>query len=146
MDKQKVVKESTIQAPIMTVWKAITDADELSQWFFEIAEFRAEVGYEFKLVGEKDGKSYPTSCKIIEVVEGEKLVFTWRYDDIPGEQLVSFELFDLGEQCKFRVTHSGLERMLADNDEFDIDDTIEGWEIITKQLKQLIEGSKDFSL
>ena len=141
MDEHKVVKERIIQASIMEVWKAVTNADEMSQWFFEIADFRPELGFEFQLVGEKDGKEYSTSCKIIEVVEREKLVFTWRYDDFPGEQLVAFELIDMGESCKFRVTHSGLEKMLAEQDEFDIEDTIDGWEVLTQQLKQLVEGS-----
>jgi uncharacterized protein YndB with AHSA1/START domain len=141
MDEQKVVKERIIQAPVMAVWKAVTTAEEMSKWFFELHEFKAELGYEFQLIGEKDGKKYPTSCKIIEVVERERLLFTWRYDDFPGEQLVSFELFDMGESCKFRVTHSGLENMLADQDEFDIEDTIDGWEVLTQQLKQLVEAS-----
>jgi len=140
MDEQKVVKERIIQASVADVWKAVTTAEEMSQWFFELDDFKAKLGYEFQLMGEKDGKKYPTSCKIIEVIPEEKMIFTWRYDDFPGEQLVSFELFNLGESCKFRVTHSGLENMLVDQDEFDIKDTIEGWEIITKQLKQLIEA------
>ena len=141
MDEQRVIKESIIRAPIMTVWKAITNADELSQWFFEIAEFRAEVGYEFKLVGEKDGKSYPTSCKIIEVVEGMKLAFTWSYDEFPGEQIVAFELFDLGESSKVRLTHSGLENIPIDHTEFDYEDTVEGWDIlIGERLKEHVEG------
>lgn len=70
-----------------------------------------------------------------------KLAFSWSYDEFPDERIVTFELFDLGESCKVRLIHSGLENISADQDEFSYEDAVEGWEIlIGRQLKEHLEG------
>ena len=42
-----IVVEQTYDAPVSVVWKAITDKDEMCQWFFEaISDFEPRVGCE----------------------------------------------------------------------------------------------------
>jgi hypothetical protein len=67
-----VIQEVRVDAPVSKVWKAITDTDEMKQWYFDIKEFKPEVGFEFKYYGQKEGKKYPTSCRILEVKKERK--------------------------------------------------------------------------
>jgi len=45
MDKKIVVVERTYNAPIEKVWEATTNKDQMRQWYFEVSDFKAEVGF-----------------------------------------------------------------------------------------------------
>ena len=65
--------EKTYNAPIAKVWKAITDNNEMKKWYFDIADFKPEVGFEFQFTGEgKDGEKYIHLCKVTEVIKEKK--------------------------------------------------------------------------
>lgn len=146
MSASPVVIEVTLNAPSDRVWQAITDKDKMKQWYFEVPEFKPEVGFEFKYYGgEEGGKKYPTSCKILAVVPGRKLVHTWSFDEYPHETIVTFELFPEGDRTKLRLTHEGLDTMPAQYpDTVSAKNHQEGWTyIIGTSLKQFVEnGSK----
>ncbi len=65
---EAVVIERTFNAPVERVWKALTDVDEMRQWYFDLKEFRPEVGFEFEFVVEHEGMSYHHLCKVTEVL------------------------------------------------------------------------------
>lgn len=48
MKQEPFVIERTYNAPIKKAWKAITDKDKMKQWYFDIASFKPEVGFEFE--------------------------------------------------------------------------------------------------
>jgi len=126
------VIEQTYNAPIEKVWQAITDRDQMEQWYFKLAEFRPEVGFEFQFYGGTEEKSYLHLCKITEVIPGKKLTHSWRYDGYPGDSFVTFELlFDEGEnKTRLKLTHAGLETFPAEPD-FDKKNFAAGWTHIT---------------
>jgi uncharacterized protein YndB with AHSA1/START domain len=47
-----IIVERTYNAPIAKVWSAITDRDEMKKWYFDLAEFKPEPGFEFQFYGE----------------------------------------------------------------------------------------------
>ncbi|HYJ64426.1 MAG TPA: SRPBCC domain-containing protein, partial [Parafilimonas sp.] len=51
MNNESFVIERTYNAPVNKVWKAITDRDLMQQWYFNIAAFKPEVGFEFTFDG-----------------------------------------------------------------------------------------------
>jgi uncharacterized protein YndB with AHSA1/START domain len=104
-----LVIERTFDAPIATVWKAITDREEMKRWYFDLKEFKAEVGFEFQFTVEHEGFTYDHRCKILEVIPGKKLVHTWRYAGYAGDSQVTWELFAYGKQTRLRLTHEGLD-------------------------------------
>ena len=53
MNNEPFVIERTYNAPVEKVWKAITDNDLMKQWYFKIAAFKPEVGFEFSFDGGK---------------------------------------------------------------------------------------------
>src|SRR6478609_4315181 len=98
MNDSPFVIERTFNAPINTVWSAITDKDQMKKWYFDLPEFKPEVGFEFTFIGGTECNSYLHLCKITEVIEGRKLTHSWRYDGYEGNSFVTFELFEEGAQ------------------------------------------------
>ncbi|HEY4197670.1 MAG TPA: SRPBCC domain-containing protein [Mucilaginibacter sp.] len=140
MKAEPFVIERTLNAPSEKVWKAITDKDQMKQWYFDLAEFKPEVGFEFTFVGGSEEKSYVHLCKITEVVPGKKLQYSWRYDEYPGKSFVTFELFPEGNQTKLKLTHEGLETFPTDNKDFARSSFEAGWNyIIGKSIVEFFE-------
>ena len=46
---EPLVVERIFDAPATLVWKAITNKADMNQWFFELTEFKAEAGFEFRI-------------------------------------------------------------------------------------------------
>ena len=134
--------ERTFNAPVARVWQALTDVDQMRQWYFDLKEFRPEVGFEFEFVVEHEGNSYHHLCKVTEVIPQKKIAYTWRYKDEPGDSLVTFELFDDGGKTRLKLTHEGLETF-PKLPAYAKTNFEKGWtEIIGSSLKQYVEESK----
>jgi len=58
MKNEPFVIERILNAPSDRVWKAITDKKQMKEWYFDIAAFKPEVGFEFEFEGGKDDKRY----------------------------------------------------------------------------------------
>ena len=140
MKNEPFVIERTYNAPVAKVWKAITDKDEMKQWYFDIAEFKAEVGFEFNFTAGDGKKNYLHLCKIVEVIPGKKLSYSWRYDAQPGNSVVTFELFAEGNSTRLKLTHAGLETFPQNDPAFAPGSFAKGWEhIIGTSLQAFVE-------
>jgi uncharacterized protein YndB with AHSA1/START domain len=104
-----LIIERIFEASTARVWSAISSRDEMKKWYFDLMEFRPEVGFEFKFAVEHEGVNYVHLCKVTEAVTGRKLAYTWRYEGDPGDSLVTFELFAEGDKTRVKLTHEGLE-------------------------------------
>ncbi len=137
------VIERTYNAPVSKVWKAITDKDDMKKWYFDLPEFRPEVGFEFQFLGGKDPNSqYLHLCKITEVIPNKKLTYSWRYDGYSGNSFVTFELFPEGDKTRVKLTHEGLETFPAEVDDLKRENFAEGWnQIIGDSLKNFVEST-----
>ena len=110
-----LVFEKTYHAPVERVWKALTDRDQLAQWSFDMDAFKPEVGFEFHFSGTKDGIVFHHICVVKEVIVGRKLSYSWRYENLSGDSLVTWELFADGpDRTNIRLTHTGLETFPQD--------------------------------
>jgi uncharacterized protein YndB with AHSA1/START domain len=139
---EAVVIERIFNAPVARVWKALTDADEMRVWYFELKEFKPEVGFEFEFIVEHEGTMYHHLCKITEVVPQKKIAYTWRYAGEEGDSLVTFELFADGDKTRLKLTHEGLETF-PKLPAYARTNFEKGWtEIIGSSLKQYVEETK----
>src|SRR6185503_7064588 len=105
MKNEPILIERTYPAPVERVWQALTDNTEMKQWYFDLAEFKPEVGFEFTFEGGPEDRKYIHHCKITEVTINKKLTYSWLYEGYPGISFVTFELFDEGGQTRVRLTH-----------------------------------------
>jgi len=136
---EPLVIERTFNASAARVWRALTNKDEMKQWYFDLKEFKPEVGFEFEFTVEHEGMKYHHLCKITDVIPQKKLAYTWRYKGHEGDSLVTFELFADGDKTRLKLTHEGLETF-PKTPAFARTNFMEGWtQIIGSSLKEFIE-------
>ena len=140
-NSQPLMVEQTYKASPEKVWKALTEKEQMKQWYFNLDDFKAERGFEFSFPGQgQKGENYIHHCKILEVVEMKKLSYSWTYEGYQGYSVVTFELFPQGNDTKLRLTHTGLESFPANNADFAKSSFLGGWtELVTKLLKAFVE-------
>jgi uncharacterized protein YndB with AHSA1/START domain len=139
---EPIVINRIFNAPVARVWKALTSADQMREWYFDLKEFKAEVGFEFDFVVEHEGNKYHHLCRVTEVIPEEKIAYTWRYKGEPGDSLVTFELFPDGNRTRLKLTHTGIETF-PKTPAYARKNFEAGWTaIIGSELKQFVESSK----
>ena len=143
MKTTPVVIERTFDAPVERVWRAITDKNDMREWYFDLEAFRPEVGFEFEFAGVgNDGKTFRHLCTVTEAIPNRKLAYTWRYDGYPGMSVVTFELFGEGNKTRVKLTHEGLETFPPTPD-FGKENFINGWtSLIGTLLKEFVEKTE----
>ena len=135
-----VVVERVFNAPVGRVWIALTDVDEMRQWYFDLKEFKPEIGFEFEFVVEHEGNTYHHLCKVTEVIPQKKIAYTWRYKGEPGDSLVTFELFPDGDKTRLKVTHTGIETFPR-TPAYARKNFETGWTtLVDSELRQFVEG------
>ncbi len=141
MENQPLIIEQEFNAPIELVWRAITEKELMKKWYFDISDFKPEVGYKFQFEGGEEGKRYNHLCEVLEVIPNKKLKHSWKYEGHPGLSFVTFELSTVGEKTKVTLTHEGLETFI--NPDFIRSNFVGGWtHLIQKSLKEFLENGK----
>jgi uncharacterized protein YndB with AHSA1/START domain len=141
MTTEAIVIERTFNAPLARVWKALTDVDQMRVWYFDLKEFKPEVGFEFEFVVEHEGSTYHHLCKVTEVVPEKKIAYTWRYKGEPGDSLVTFELSPDGAETRLTLTHSGIETF-PKTPAYARKNFEAGWtEIVGSELRRFVEDA-----
>ncbi|HEY8968797.1 MAG TPA: SRPBCC domain-containing protein [Puia sp.] len=142
MSNVPFVIERTYNAPVAKVWKAITDKDQMKQWYFDLSAFEARPGFRFSFPGQgHKGEQYIHHCEVREAIPNKKLSYSWAYEHYEGSSVVTFELFEEGSQTRLRLTHEGLETFPKHPD-FAPESFAAGWtELIGKNLKTFVEGA-----
>ena len=131
MNNEVITIEKLFDAPASKVWAAITIKEEMKVWYFNLAEFKAAVGFNFKFTGgPDDGTQYVHVCEVTEVIPLQKLTYSWRYHGYPGISFVSFELFEQENKTSLRLTHTGVASFAETNADFAINNFKEGWNAI----------------
>jgi len=111
----EIKKSIVIDASPEVVFKAITDPNELTNWFPDHAILEPEVGgkMRFSFYKEKSdtraADAFPEGT-IKEFIPNKKLSYTWQHNDVPGfpETVVTWELEDIGvNKTRVELTHSG---------------------------------------
>lgn len=120
--------ERIFQHPVEKVWQAITDREQMKSWYFDIPDFRAERGFEFRFTAGPPEKKYLHLCRVIEVIVNRKLSYSWRYDALAGNSVVTFELFPEGKATRLKLTHEGLESFPQNDPAFARESFSSGWE------------------
>lgn len=142
MQREPFIIETIYYTTVENVWKAITNSNEMKQWYFDVPGFRAELGFEFHFNSEPDEeRQYYHQCMITEVKPLRKLAFTWQYSHYEFVTMVVIELFQQGDgTTRLILTHEGLEAYPESDPDFSRDSFREGWTwIINTALKAYIE-------
>lgn len=137
-----IVIERIFNAPVARVCGALTDADQMRQWYFDLKEFKTQVGFEFEFIVEHEGNNYHHLCRVTEVIPEKKIAYTWCYKGESGDSVVTFELFPEGNKTLLKLTHTGIETF-PKTPAYARKNFEAGWTaIIGSELKQFVEMSE----
>lgn len=142
MNTDPVVIEKELNASAEEVWAALTEYDQMKQWYFDLPGFKAEKGYEFEFLAGDDQKKFKHLCKVTAAVPQKKLAYTWRYEGYPGDSEVSFDLTPSGDKTKLIITHTGIETIAPGNKDFDKENFRGGWTHFGNAIAQFVNKSK----
>ncbi len=139
-----VIVEKTYPVSVSKLWNALTVTEEMRKWYFDIAEFKPEPGFEFQFWAGDDKKKWLHKCKVTQVKPKTLIAYTWRYDGYEGNSEVSFELIPEGiSNTKLKITHSGLETFPQDVPELQAHNFEFGWKQFAEHaLKDYLEKSE----
>lgn len=94
--------------PIGDVWKALTDANALSEWLMP-CDFVPKVGHEFQFKSKPSpGFDGIVRCKVLELKEPELLSYSWSGGPL-NNTVVTFRLTTQGDRTRLDFEHSGFE-------------------------------------
>lgn len=136
-----IIKKVALKAPAPKVWEALTEVKKLSEWMMMPASVSPEPGREFTFQAEKSpGWDGIIRCRVKEMIQNNKLVFTWYSALLKGETLVCFELAEKDGKTELTLIHSGWEN-LPENGEFWREEHSKGWrDRISGTLPRLFEN------
>ena len=141
-DSQPIIVEQAFDVSKETVWKAITDHEQMLKWFFDgIPEFKAEDGFETQFNVNAGERDFHHLWKITEATPGQKIVYDWRYRDYPGVGKVTFEVLEQPKGSLLRVTNEIIEPFPQDILEFAPESCEGGWKyFIQGNLKKYLDA------
>ena len=114
-----------VNAPLDKVWNAITNKEQMKNWYFDVPDFEPKIGNNFSFYGGDENEEYHHFCEIVDLIPNEKLKHSWTYPEISKETL----------------THKGLEAFEHLGENFKIHSFRKGWEdIVGKSLKEFVEN------
>jgi uncharacterized protein YndB with AHSA1/START domain len=102
-----IEKKVVINAPVSEVWQALTDPGKIEQWMLMPNNFKPELDHKFAFKGEMDGNTFDIKCRVLEIDENKKLVYSWSAPFFEGDTTVSIQLRDENGQTELLLTHSG---------------------------------------
>ena len=141
MTEPPIVYEQSTTASVDTVWQAMTDINLLPNWFFkEISQFQPEPGFESRFTVHFAGVDYEHVMTVKEVMPQAKLTVGWRYEGIPGDTELVWEVIGNDAGSTIRFSHYGTETFPQDNEAFTREAGQAGWDYFSNSLKQLVEG------
>lgn len=141
IEKRPVIVEEFFKQSTTEVWDAITELQSMTHWFFEdIPNFKAEVGFKTRFVVSSGQQDFIHLWEITEVVPLKRIAYNWRYEGYSGESFVIFELIDMGDITRLKVSHLGMESFPDHIPEFTRESCQGGWNYFIKdQLKAFLD-------
>ena len=133
-DDAPVVVEQTYNAPVQTVWNAITELDQMRQWYFDnIPSFKPEVGFTTRFDVKSEDRIFPHVWTVTEVEPMKLIKYDWRFEGYPGDSFVVFELSTQDDATTLKLTHEVRESFPDDIPEFERESCVAGWTYFIKE-------------
>ena len=131
-----IEKKVVINAPVNKIWKALTESDKIEQWMLMSNTFKPVLNNQFVFKGEMNGNKFDIKCKVLEMEENKKLVYSWSGPFFEGSTIVSIQLKGNKGGTELTLIHSGW----AENQKDVRESHSKGWdERFVEKLKEVIE-------
>jgi uncharacterized protein YndB with AHSA1/START domain len=139
-----IVVEQTFNVATEELWEALTDREQMIQWFFEnIEAFEPTVGFQTRFVVENEGRVFPHLWTITVVEPLRKITYNWKYEGYAGDSFVTFEIIKEEKNTRLRLVHTITEDFPKNIPEFTKESCIAGWDYFIRQRLKDYLASKD---
>ena len=129
-----IIVEQIFNRSAAVVWQAITNVDQMTQWFFkDIPDFIPKVGFKTQFNVQTPNRDFLHLWTITEVIPLQKIVCNWKYKDYAGDSYVTFELFETRDQTKLVLTTKVTEDFDDTIEEFTYESGLSGWNYFIKE-------------
>ena len=134
----EIKREIEVDAPIEVVWKALTSAESLSEWFGDSASVDLRPGGSASFGWSEYDDAFDA---VVEVVERpSRFSFRWALQSGASvsdsySTLVEFELEATTEGTRVRLTESGFSALPEDVAKSALEENKQGWESELDDLK-----------
>jgi len=133
-DEKAIICEQEFDSTVLRLWRAITDVEEMRQWFFDsIPDFKAEVGFETRFMVDAGERQFMHEWKIIEVQYLKLIKYQWTYEDYNGIGFVTFQISVDNERIMLKVISEGLDTFRPKVPEFSRENCQGGWDYFIKE-------------
>lgn len=141
--KDFISKEHVFNHDIDKVWRAITEAEEISTWFIK-ADFKPEKGYNYTFFSEPNEKGCTTISGVVKKANPYVLIYTWVVADTNIETTVKWELKATKEGTKLYLEHSGISNYTGETAIKMFESFNGGWDNCIRGLSSyLVTSQKD---
>jgi len=136
-----IIIEESYNISKETVWKAITEPQQMRQWYFEqMSDFKAEVGFKTSFMVQNEGRDFPHDWTVTDVIPEKKITYNWKIPNYLGDSFVTFELNELNNTTTLTLTNTVVEDFPDDIPEFKRESGVAGWNYFLKErLKAYLE-------
>ncbi|MEO6683084.1 MAG: SRPBCC family protein [Ginsengibacter sp.] len=136
-----IISTINIKKDAETIWRAITEKEQMKDWYFDIADFKLNPGAEFNFHEPGDEGKYHHHCIIKEIVPNKKLIHSWSYPDLSkGVSEVTWLLEEQNDMTTVTLQHKGLENLADAGPEVVPENFQKGWNGFMFKLKNYING------
>ncbi|MBK5721842.1 SRPBCC domain-containing protein [Dysgonomonas sp. Marseille-P4677] len=140
MKHEPIIIEKIYPDPISKVWKALTDKEQMEEWYFTIDNFELKKGASFDFSVPYEGQIFNHRFIIQEIIPEKILKHTWAHPGhSKGESMLTWSLEPIEGGTKVTLTHEGTENFAGSGPEFTPESYRAGWEeILGIYLKEFL--------
>ena len=146
----EIKKSVVIDASPEVVFRAITDPNELTNWFPDHAILEPKVGGKMKFSFYKEKSEKRTGCTadafpegtVKEFIPNKKLSYTWQHNDVPEfpETVVTWKLEEIdANKTRVELIHSGF---TGKEDRKSSKEHDQGWTYFLGRLEKYCKDTK----
>jgi uncharacterized protein YndB with AHSA1/START domain len=141
MPDRTITLTRTIEATPATVFRALTDADELARWWTSSSESEPRTGGLFSYRFEFDDPSRNHTYEGVyhDVAADERVSYPWQTS--LGETTVDVQLRPRGDATELALAHTGWGSDAAAEEAVEMHE--QGWSFFLDNLKSYLEGGAD---
>ncbi|WP_214324895.1 SRPBCC family protein [Nonomuraea sediminis] len=138
-----IEQEILIDAPVDAVWRAVTEPEQVRQWFSDELDLEPKPGYDGSLTFTDKATHHSVTVHVtVQSVEPQRSYsYRWQHpqgtEPVAGNStLVRFTLTPEGAGTRLRVVESGFEEMGAP--ESQLQEHTEGWAVHLGNLRTYV--------
>ena len=144
MERQNEIRrEIVIDAPIERVWEAITSAEQVSQWFGDVCELKAQPGSRARFGWSDFGDVF--EAEVITVEKPVRFAYRWALEEDKTLEespntLVQFILEHQGDMTRLTLVESGFSSLPDEIYQQHLEENSNGWDAELADLQAFLAG------